>query len=45
MPEDQLTAREAARRFPTGVNLVYYPENLADAGQVWRRYLGVEAHG
>jgi hypothetical protein len=44
IPEDQLTAEEASRRFPTGVNLVYYPKNLADATQVWHRYIGEGAH-
>ena len=44
VPEDQLTAEQASRRFPTGVNLVYYPENLADARQVWQRYIGEGAY-
>jgi hypothetical protein len=42
--EDQLTAEKVSRRFPTGVNLVYYPENLAEARQVWKRYIGEGTH-
>ncbi len=45
VPEDQLKAKKVSRRFPTGVNLVYYPETVAEARQTWKRYIGEGTHG
>jgi hypothetical protein len=45
VPNEQLTARQASDRFPTGVNLVYYPKDLADAQQTWQSYAGNAPNG
>ncbi len=38
MPDGAWTAGQALKRFPTGVNLVYHPETVAEAQQVWAQY-------
>lgn len=40
VPEAELTADRVRQRFPTGVNLVYEAESVAQAHDVWRRYSG-----
>lgn len=42
VPETELTAERVKQRFPTGVNLVYEAESVAQAHDVWRRYCGQE---
>jgi hypothetical protein len=44
VPEDKLTAEQVSHGFPTGVNLVYYPKNVAEGRQAWQRYIGTAAH-
>ena len=39
LPPDQLIAAQVSRRFPTGVILVYEAESVAEAKQVWQRYI------
>lgn len=40
VPENELQAGAVRHRFPTGVNLVYQAASVAQARQVWRRYIG-----
>lgn len=42
VPGAELTAESVKQRFPTGVNLVYEAESVAQAHDVWRRYSGQE---
>jgi hypothetical protein len=44
VPEDQRTAEKVSRRFPTGMNLVYYAKSVTDARRVWSRYIGDQDH-
>lgn len=40
VPEEELTAKRASERFPTGVILTCEPETVAEARQIWERYIG-----
>ncbi|NCF64560.1 MAG: hypothetical protein GWP61_01210 [Chloroflexi bacterium] len=40
LPDEQMTAEQLARRFPTGASFVYYAKTVAEARQRWQHYIG-----